>query len=80
MTAAKREEMFSKDYLTIKDVQELLDLSYGDAAKLIRQIRRKTDRLGIQGKIHVQDYIDYYNLDIKRYMGGQNNEQATDAV
>lgn len=32
------------------------------AAKVIREIRRKNDRLGIQGKIHVQDYFDYYNI------------------
>ena len=56
-----------KDYITIADMQELLGLSYNDAAKLIREIKRKHDRLHIQGKIHIQDYIDYYGLDAVRY-------------
>lgn len=67
MTNEQRAEMFAKDYLTIADVMVLLDLSYGDAAETIRNIRRKTDRLHRQGKIHVQDYIDYYGLDAARY-------------
>ena len=63
-----REEIFSKDYLTIKDLQELLGLDYSSSAKLIRQIKFKYDRLGIQGKIHTEDYFDYFNiLDRQRY-------------
>lgn len=63
-----REEIFSKDYLTIKDLQELLGLDYNSSAKLIRQIKFKYDRLGIQGKIHTEDYFDYFNiLDRQRY-------------
>ena len=63
-----REEIFSKDYLTIKDIQELLGLDYNSSAKLIRQIKFKYDRLGIQGKIHTEDYFDYFNiLDRQRY-------------
>ncbi len=72
MTYAKREEIFSKDYLTISDVQELLGLSYGDAAKKIRDIKRRNDRLGIQGKIHVQDYLDYFALPADRYVNPQS--------
>ena len=68
MTYARREEIFSKDYLTIADIQELLGLSYQEAAKKIRDIKRRNDRLGIQGKLHVQDYLDYYELPVERYM------------
>lgn len=67
MTNEQRDEIFAKDYLSIEDIMCLLDMSYGDAAATIREIRRKHDRLHRQGKIHVQDYIDYYNLDIRRY-------------
>lgn len=67
MTIEKRNEILSKDYLDINDIMQLLGLSYGDAAEIIRTIKRKTDRLHKQGKIHVQDYIDYYNLDVARY-------------
>jgi hypothetical protein len=39
MTYSRREEIFSKDYLNIQDVQELLGLGYDDAAKMIRDIQ-----------------------------------------
>ena len=67
MTIAERNEMFAKDYLTIKDIRVLLKLDYSTASALIRQIRRKYDRLKKQGRIHVQDYIDYFGLDVARY-------------
>ena len=76
MTYARRDEIFSKDYLTIKDIQDLLGVGYQEAAKKIRDIKRKCDRLGIQGKIHVQDYLDYYNLPSDRYVRALTEEQS----
>lgn len=78
MTYAKREEIFSKDYLTIADLQDLLGLEYQGAAKVIRTIKRELNmnpkyngqgvRLDMQGKIHVQDYLDYFNItSLERY-------------
>jgi hypothetical protein len=78
MTYAVREAIFSKDYITIADMQALLGMGYDDAAKKIRDIKRalKMDpkyngqgvRLDIQGKLHVQDYLDYFNItDHTRY-------------
>lgn len=68
MTYAMREEIFSKEYLSIKDIQELLGMKYQDAAKTMRDIKRRTDRLGIRGKIHVQDYLDYFKIPPDRYV------------
>jgi hypothetical protein len=68
MTYARREEIFSKEYLSIKDMQELLGMKYQDAAKTMRDIKRRTDRLGIRGKIHVQDYLDYFKIPPDRYV------------
>ena len=68
MTYAMREEIFSKEYLSIEDVQELLGMSYDDAARTIRNIKRRTDRLGIRGKLHVQDYLDYFQIPPDRYV------------
>ena len=72
MTYAKREEIFSKDYLVIEDIQELLGLKYQGAAEMIRNIKRELNmnpkyngqgiRLDIQGKLHVQDYLDYFQI------------------
>lgn len=75
MTYAEREAILSKDYLTIIDIQELLGLTYQDAAKTIRNIKRKVDRLGIRGKIHVQDYLDYFNLSADRYVKPLGSEK-----
>jgi hypothetical protein len=75
MTYARREEIFSKDVLTIADLQELLGLTYQASAKLIREIKFKFDRLGVQGKLHVEDYFDYYKItDRTRYCKEKNNE------
>lgn len=71
MTYAKREEIFSKDYLTISDLQALLGLTYQASAKKIREIKFKFDRLQIQGKVHVEDYFDYFKItDKQRYIVG----------
>lgn len=74
MTYARREEIFSKEYLTIADLQELLGLEYQGAAKIVRDIKRGLEfrgqgvRLNIQGKIHIQDYLDYFNItNVERY-------------
>ena len=69
MNYVNREEIFSKDYLTIRDIEILLGTTYQVAARLMRQIKFKTDRLGLRGKIHIEDYFDYYNItDRQRYL------------
>ena len=65
----EREEIFAKDVLTIADLQALLGLTYQLASRIMRQIKFKYDRLGIQGKIHTEDYFDYFNItDKQRYV------------
>ena len=68
MTHERRSELFSKDAFGVQDIMELLDVSYGTAAMIIRNIKRRSDRLKILGKIHVQDYLDYFNLGGDRYV------------
>ncbi|MBR2377475.1 MAG: hypothetical protein IKA85_06910 [Clostridia bacterium] len=69
MSYIEREQIFSKDYLTIEDIQSLLGLTYQMAARQIRNIKRRSDRLGIQGKIHTEDYFEYFNItDKQRYV------------
>ena len=82
MTAQEREEIFSKDYLDKNDIMKLLGVPEQGALKTIREIRRVTDRLHTEGKIHTQDYIDYYKVNIERYIfnkkggneGGDEND------
>ena len=69
MTYAEREAIFSKDYLTIKDVAALVGTTYQVAARLMRQSKFKTDRLKVRGKLHVEDYFEYYHItDRQRYL------------
>lgn len=73
MTYLEREQIFSKEVLTIKDMSLLLDVNYNDSAKLIRDIKTSLKlkggvRLDIQGKLHTQDYLDYFNIsNLERY-------------
>lgn len=87
MTYARREEIFSKDYISIMDMQDLLGMGYDEAAKMIRDIKKALTlspkfkgqgvRLEIQGKLHVQDYLDYFNIvDASRYLSARLNGGA----
>lgn len=78
MTYAKREEIFSKEYITTRELADLLGVDISTASTKLKAIKLKTgDRLGIKGKIHVQDYLDYYGLDgsSKRYSLGIKKEE-----
>lgn len=77
MTYAEREAIFSKDYISINDLCILLGLTYQMAAKRMRDIKRRTDRLGVQGKIHVQDYLEYFELPPDRYLRPEDAEDST---
>ncbi len=78
MTYEARERIFAKEVLTISDISVLCGLSYQAAAALIRNVRRRCDRLGLEGKLHVQDYLDYFELngDSERYNGRRGRHGA----
>ena len=71
MNNARREEIFSKELLSIDDIQELCGIGYQSAAKIIRDIKRGLTfngqglRLNIRGYIHTQDYLDYFGIEKK---------------
>lgn len=61
MTKQRREEILSKDILLIKDVQELNDMTYQPAAKLIRDIKRMMKSTYDEvGKIATRDYVKFF--------------------
>lgn len=80
MTYDEREEIFCREVLDIADIQTLTKLSYQSAAKLIRDIKRRSDRLGIRGKIATQDYLDYMGIRVERYGRHQKTEPAKKQV
>ena len=53
-----------KEIISIKDMQEMLGLSYATASKKIREVKAFSDVLGISGIIHEKDwqaYLDRFN-------------------
>lgn len=75
MTLAQRREMFAKDYLNLTDLTMLLGICYTRASEIVREIKFNTrDRLRTRGRVHVQDYLDYYHLDPKSYYRGISEE------
>lgn len=65
MTFARKEEILSKDILTIQDVMELNGMTYQPAAKLIRDIKRMmSSRYQVTGKIATSDYVKFFDGDI----------------
>ena len=76
MTIQEREEIFSKEILTVDDITKLFECGLTTAYKIIREIKAKFDRLKISGIIHVQDYIDYYKLPQARYVLNKKEKTA----
>lgn len=68
MTYEEREEIFSKEAISIKDISCLMECSEGYASVLIRNWKRKLMskgkelRLETEGKIHILDYFDVMNI------------------
>ena len=68
-TYTQREQIFAKEYLDVNDFMRLFGISLPSAYKLIREVKRNSDRLKIQGRVHIQDYFEYYDIpDTSRYV------------
>lgn len=75
MTYERREEILSKDLISIPEFGELMNLSYQMAARVIRNIKRTSKRPQIRGKLLTEDYFDYYGItDKQRYLQEQLSE------
>lgn len=72
MTYKEREQIFSKDVMTLTEFAALMDMDKCEASRTMVDIKTyfenigKKPRIKTRGKLHVQDYIDYYRLNIKR--------------
>ena len=64
MDYKRREEIFSKDHITTHEIQELLGFkTLCEASSMMTKIRLKVgDRLGIRGRIHTEDYFEYFGI------------------
>lgn len=68
MTYEEREKIFSKEALSVADVQALFGVCKSEATNIMNTIRRQTgDRLKVQGKIHIEDYLKHFGIEVDRY-------------
>lgn len=71
MTYSEREEIMSRDVMTGADIQKLQGCNASQASRIITDIKYVIEkrggkpRINQRGKLHTQDYCDYYN--IKRF-------------
>lgn len=72
MTYEEREAIFSKEALSVADVQALFGVCKSEATNIMNAIRRQTgDRLKVQGKIHIEDYLKHFGIKANRYIQKQ---------
>lgn len=68
MTYEEREAIFAKEALSVADVQALFGVCKSEATNIMNTIRRQTgDRLKVQGKIHIEDYLKHFGIEANRY-------------
>ena len=76
MTYEEREKIFSKEALSVADVQALFGVCRTEATNIMNEIRRKTgDRLGVKGKIHIEDYLKHFGIEANRYVKKHPDEE-----
>lgn len=75
MTYEEREAIFSKEALSVADVQALFGVCKSEATNIMNTIRRQTgDRLKVQGKIHIEDYLKHFGIEAERYAKKRSDE------
>lgn len=74
MTYEQRERIFSKDYLSLSDFMEITGYCKTQASQTMTRIRRQYNRLEVEGRIHVQDYFDFYGLNPADYRVAVSSE------
>lgn len=68
MTYQEREAIFSKEALSVTDMQALFGVCKSEATNIMNTIRRQTgDRLKVHGKIHIEDYLKHFGIEANRY-------------
>lgn len=82
MTYEEREAMFAKECLTTKDIAKLYECSLSEASEKIGEIKRRTgDRLGVKGRVHIEDYLEHYKItNRERYVKRLIREADTPAT
>lgn len=60
MTYQRREQIFSKESIHYTELAELFGIAESTACSKMEEIKRVVgDRLNINGRLHIQDYLDW---------------------
>lgn len=72
----RRNEIISKEFLTIKDIEELTGCCYDVAARIVREVRNDPESRmrSFSGVIHIDDYIRHYKLNPARFVLNRDEE------
>lgn len=67
MTFEEREQILAKDILSVADVAKLLGVTPKTASEAMCNIKQAIShpRVSERGKLHTQDYLDFYRLERK---------------
>lgn len=75
LTPAVRNQIMAQEFLTIEDLQILLQRSYTVVKKVMDEVAADPNSiwngfpaLRVSGSIHIQDYIRHFGLDPARYI------------
>ena len=75
MTYEEREAIFSKEALNNEDIQKLFGVCRTEATNIMMRIKRKTgDRLGVKGRLHIEDYLKHFGIEANRYAKKRSDE------
>ncbi len=78
----QREEIIAKEIITTAEFKILTGIEYKKASALLVQIKNWCKRQGgprvkTKGKIHIQDYLDYYNISRRDFYGQITMDHGT---
>ena len=81
MTYERREEIFSKETISIQELKELHGISYQSAQKMMMNIRLACGRNDyIRGMCLVDDYISYFQIRDKTRYGKKLSDKDGDCA
>lgn len=68
ITPERRAEILAQEVLDAENIQELYGCHINKAYEIIKEIKKRHDRVKISGIVHIQDYLDFFNLPPDRYV------------
>ncbi len=55
------QDILQKEVITVKDLETLFQIDNEEAKRIMAEIKKYGDRLGLKERIHRKDYLEYIN-------------------